>query len=90
MWKTNGKIRTVSCNNINFHKPVLVADVVSYYAKTVEINNSSIKIQVDAEVYRTKTNETINVMDGFFTYVAIDEDGKSREIKETKEIVEIK
>ena len=34
---TNGKIRTVSCDNINFYKPVFVADVVSYYAKTVEI-----------------------------------------------------
>ena len=78
---TNGKIRTVRFNNINFMKPVFVADLVSYYAKTIETNNSSIKIQVDAWVYRTKTNETINVMDGLFTYVAIDEDGKTREIK---------
>ncbi len=78
---TNGKIRTIRCNNINFIKPVFVADLVSFYAKTVEVNNSSIKIQVDAEVYRTKTNKTFNVTDGNFTYVAIDENGRSREIK---------
>jgi len=77
---TKGKITTVNCSNINFYKPVLVADLVSYYAKIIEINKSSIKIKVNTEIYRTTTNKYIDVLDGVFTYVAIDKDGKPREI----------
>jgi acyl-CoA thioesterase YciA len=80
--KTNGIIRTVSCNNINFHKPVLVADVVSCYTEIMEIKNSSIKVKVDMEVYRINTNKMFKALDGYFTYVAVDENGNPRKIKE--------
>ena len=83
---TNGKIRTVSCNNIMFHKSVQVADIISYYTNILRINNSSITIKVDAEVYRMNSNKTFKALDGYFTYVAIDKNNNPRQIiKETSE-----
>ena len=81
---TNGKIRTVNCNNINFIKPVYVADLVNCYTNVLDIYKSSIKIRVDVEIYRSENKTTINAADGIFTYVAVDDNGKPREIKSIK------
>ena len=76
----SGKIRTVRCDNINFIKPVHVADVISYYTETLKIKNSSIKIKVIVEIDRVEINKNFRALDGIFTYVAIDNNGKSRDI----------
>ena len=81
---TNGKIQTVNCNNINFIKPVYVADLVNCYTNIVDIHKSSIKIRVDLEVYRSKNKTTFDAANGIFTYVAVDDDDKTREIENIK------
>lgn len=84
-WDTsNGKIYTASCHDIKFYKPVKVADIIGCYTEILEINNSSIKIKVDTEIYRMTNNTRFKALDGIFTYVAIDDNGKPRNIKETE------
>ncbi len=84
---TNGKICTANCNDIKFHKAVKVADIVSCYTEILEINNSSIKIKVDTEIYRMANNKIFKALEGIFTYVAVNDNGKPRNIKDKSKIL---
>ena len=77
---TKGKITTVNCNNINFYKPIFVADVINCHANIIEKNISSVKIKIETKIERPTTDKIITAVDGIFTYVAIDHNGNPREI----------
>jgi acyl-CoA thioesterase YciA len=71
---------TVAIDAMNFRKPVYVGDVVSVYATLVRIGRTSITVHLEAWVLRRRESQSILVTDGNFTYVAIDDQGKSRAI----------
>src|SRR5213592_915501 len=43
---------TVAMREVIFHKPVFVGDLVSFYAETVKIGNTSITVRVIVEAER--------------------------------------
>ena len=69
-----GRVATVAVNSFQFRQPVLVGDVVSFYAEVVRVGRTSITVNV--EVYaqrRPEREETVKVTEATLTYVAIDQ-----------------
>ena len=64
-------------NEVVFHQPVYVGDIVSFYAKVVKIGTTSItvKVTVTAERWR-EWNNVVKVTEAEVVFVNVDEDGK--------------
>ncbi|ABA06242.1 thioesterase superfamily [Nitrobacter winogradskyi Nb-255] len=74
---------TVAIEAMNFRKPVYVGDLVSVHATLIRVGRTSIAVHLEAWVMRRKEKQFILVTDGKFTYVAIDDNGRPREIPQT-------
>src|SRR5687768_18031248 len=65
---------TVAMKEVIFHQPVFIGDLVSFYAITRKVGNTSITIHVDVEAERFGTPGVIvKVTEAEITFVAIDE-----------------
>lgn len=83
--RASGRVATVAIDTLVFHKPVFVGDEVSCYAEVIRIGKTSITLHIEVWVRRALQVEILKVTEGTFTYVAVTDDHKSREIsKETK------
>ncbi|HMS26478.1 MAG TPA: acyl-CoA thioesterase [Burkholderiaceae bacterium] len=81
---TQGRMATVAVNEFVFKQPVRVGDILSFYSAVTRIGKTSVtvKVEVFAERY-IKQGHYIKVTEALLTYVAIDEQGKPREIPKT-------
>jgi acyl-CoA thioesterase YciA len=65
---------TVAMREVIFHKPVLVGDLVSFYAETLRIGKTSITVRVIVEAERiSEETERVRVTEAEVVYVAVDE-----------------
>lgn len=66
---------TVAMNEVIFHEPVFIGDLVSFYAETTRVGNTSITIHVDVEAERFgNKGQKVRVTSADVTFVAINED----------------
>jgi acyl-CoA thioesterase YciA len=70
---TKQRFVTVAMKEVEFKAPVLVGEVVSFYANTVRIGRTSVSVHVDVEVDRD--GRCIPVTSADLTYVCVDETG---------------
>jgi len=76
-----GRMATVAVNEFVFKQPVRVGDILSFFSKVVRIGRSSITVKIEVYAERHfKQGEYAKVTEALLTYVAIDEQGRSREI----------
>jgi acyl-CoA thioesterase YciA len=80
--RARGRIVTVAVNAFQFHKPVLVGDLVSFYAAVTRVGRSliTVAVKVYAERMRNGTASCTHVTEATLTYVAIDEHRKPRQV----------
>ena len=65
---------TVAMKEVIFHEPVFIGDLVSFYARTLKVGNTSITIHVDVEAERFGTpGVVVKVTEAEVIFVAIDE-----------------
>jgi acyl-CoA thioesterase YciA len=77
-----GRVATVAVNSFQFYAPVLVGDLVSCYAEVVGIGRTSIAVSLEIFVERAcNPNDLHRVAEARITYVALDANGRSREIR---------
>jgi len=63
---------TVAMNEVIFHEPVFIGDLVSFYASTVKVGNTSITIHVEVEAERFGSKgQVVRVTSADLVYVAI-------------------
>ncbi len=76
-----GRMATVAVNEFIFKQPVRVGDILSFYSHVTRIGRTSITVDVEvfAERFRSQ-GEYVKVTEALVTYVAIDDEGKPREI----------
>lgn len=77
--RAHGRVATISVNSFTFKKPVFVGDLISVYAEIIKTGNTSITVSV--EVYAERkllADETIKVTEAVLTYVATDDQRRSR------------
>lgn len=68
------RVVTVKMTEVVFHQPVLVGDVVSFYANVTRIGNTSITVHVDVEAEHWRTpGKGGKVTEADIVYVNLDE-----------------
>ena len=76
-----GRVATVAVNSFTFEQPVMVGDVVSFYAEVVRVGRTSITVKVEVYAQRRPERElVVKVTEATLTYVAIDRDGRPRPV----------
>jgi len=74
-----GRVATVAVNSFQFKEPVIVGDVVTFFATIVRTGRTS--ITVDVEVYATRNPgelQHVKVTEATLTYVAVGDDRRPR------------
>lgn len=77
--RAHGRVATISVNSFTFKEPVFVGDLLSVYAEIIKTGNTSITVSV--EVYAERqllADETVKVTEAVLTYVATDDQRRSR------------
>jgi acyl-CoA thioesterase YciA len=73
---------TVAMNEVIFHQPVFVGDVISFYTETIKIGKTSIKVRVIVEAERfSNLKVKVRVTEAEVVYVAVDDNHQKTEIK---------
>jgi acyl-CoA thioesterase YciA len=77
---SRGRCATVSVDAMTFLPPVKIGDEVSVYCELLATGRTSMKISVEAWRRARIGAEEYRVTKAVFTFVAIDEEGKSRPV----------
>ena len=73
---TSLKMVTVAMKEVEFHQPVYVGDVVSFYTRLLDMGTTSISVYVEVEARRVKdSREVVKVTEAVVVYVTVDEEG---------------
>ena len=77
--RARGRVATVAVNAFTFKQPVLIGDVVLFYASVVKVGRTSITINVDVYAQRNPAVlETVKITEATLTYVATGDDRRPR------------
>ena len=71
---------TVAVSNMVFMQPVKVGDTVCFYTDVKRVGRTSITLDVEVWVLRRGCGQRIKVTQAEFTFVAVGEDGRPRQI----------
>jgi len=76
-----GRVATVAVNSFTFKQPVLVGDVVSFFAEVARLGKTSVAIDVEVYAQRNPVDlVTVRVTEASLTYVAVDAAGRPRPV----------
>ena len=75
-----GRVATVAITAMTFVQPIKVGDLVSIYGEVSKVGRTSVTIALETIVQRRLDPTPIQVTHGTFVFVAIDEDGKPRQV----------
>jgi acyl-CoA thioesterase YciA len=79
--RARGRVATVAVNSFTFKQPVLVGDLVTFYAEVVRVGRTSVTVDVEVYAQRNPTDVvTVKVTEASLTYVAVGADRKPRPI----------
>ena len=86
--RARGPVATVAIEAMKFLRPIRVGDLVSCYAKIMKIGTTSITVKIDVTAIRASERETqeareVQVTEGFFIFVALDDKGRPRPVPES-------
>ena len=71
---------TVAITAMTFVQPIKVGDMVSIYGEVVKVGRTSITISLETVVHRRHEATDLRVTHGTFVFVAIDDEGKPRQV----------
>jgi acyl-CoA thioesterase YciA len=75
-----GRVATIAVNSFLFKQPVLVGDVVSFYAEVARVGRTSITVNVEVFAERGVAQTVVKVTEATLTYVAVDENRRPRPV----------
>jgi acyl-CoA thioesterase YciA len=77
--RARGRVATVAVNSFVFREPVLIGDVVSFYAQITREGRTSITVAVEVYAQRNPTEVfCVKVTEASLTYVAVAADRRPR------------
>jgi acyl-CoA thioesterase YciA len=76
-----GRVATVAVNSFVFKQPVMIGDLVSFYAKVVKTGRTSITVDVEVYARRRTMHEVVKVTEATLTYVAVDDERRPRPLE---------
>ncbi len=75
-----GRVATIAVNSFVFKQPVMIGDVVSFYARVVRVGRTSITVDVEVYARRRESHEQVKVTEATLTYVAVDDQRRPRPV----------
>lgn len=75
-----GKLVTVAMREVEFHAPVFVGDLVSFFTEIETIGTTSVTVQVLVEAARRQPRERVRVTEAEVVYVHVDDRGRPQPI----------
>ena len=81
--RARGRVTTVAVNSFLFKQPVLIGDLVSFYAEITHVGRTS--VTVDVQVYAERNPGKmvcVKVTEASLTYVAVGPDRRPRPLPE--------
>jgi len=79
--RARGRVATVAVNSFVFREPVLIGDLVSFYADITREGRTSITVAVEVYAQRNPTDVIcVKVTEASLTYVAVGTDRRPREL----------
>ncbi|MEM9145290.1 MAG: acyl-CoA thioester hydrolase YciA [Pseudomonadota bacterium] len=76
--RSRGRVATVAVEGMTFLKPVFVGDLVSVHATMLREGRSSMRIGIEVWITRQPSGDHLKVTEATFTFVAINDSGRSR------------
>ncbi|PIV80540.1 acyl-CoA thioesterase [bacterium CG17_big_fil_post_rev_8_21_14_2_50_64_8] len=70
------RLVTVAMDQVVFHEPVQVGDLVSFFAEVTRTGRTSIEVRVTVEALRRDGSGTVGVTEAEVTYVNVDDSGR--------------
>jgi acyl-CoA thioesterase YciA len=71
------RVVTVAMDKVEFHEPVRVGEVVSFYAEVIKVGRTSLTVKVDVCSRRRDSGQDVAVTTAQLTYVNMDEKGQA-------------
>lgn len=78
--RARGRVVTASIEAMRFLRPIEVGDEVSCYCSLEHVGGTSLAVRIETWARGRDGSEAEKVTEGVFTYVALDGDGKPREL----------
>jgi acyl-CoA thioesterase YciA len=79
--RARGRVATVAVNSFTFKQPVLVGDLVTFYAEIARIGRTSVTVAVEVYAQRNPGDlVTVRVTEASLTYVAVGPDRRPRAV----------
>jgi len=79
--EADGAVATVAIEAMEFLAPILLRDLISVYAKVERIGRTSIAIRIEVIASRNRGTTEVQVTEGLFTFVALDDNHQPRPVK---------
>ena len=72
--RVRGQLVTVAIHEVDFHEPVFVGDLVSFYTRILKVGRTSVTVGVLVEAERrTKGGGTVKVTEAKLVFVHVDD-----------------
>ncbi len=79
--RARGRVATVAVNSFTFKQPVLVGDLVTFFADITKVGRTSVSVSVEVFAQRNPGDlVTVKVTEASLTYVAVGADRRPREV----------
>lgn len=78
--RARGRVVTVAIDAMKFIRPVRVGDILCIYGNVARVGTTSVSVSLEAWALRHGTGERRKVTEGLFVYVALDGEGKKRNV----------
>ena len=81
--RARGRVTTVAVNSFLFKQPVLIGDLVSFYAEITHVGRTSVTVDVQVYAQRNPGEMVcVKVTEASLTYVAVGPDRRPRPLPE--------
>ena len=78
----NKIVVTASVDNVSFHHPIKLGDVITIHAKVSRAFHTSVEVRLDVWAENIPSGARVKSNDAYYTFVALDENGKTIPVPE--------
>jgi acyl-CoA thioesterase YciA len=78
--RANGPVATVAIEAMKFIAPIHLRDIISVYAHVERVGRTSMGVRIEVIATRDRGKSDIQVTEGLFTFVALDEQNRPRPV----------
>ena len=81
--RSQGPVATVAIERMEFIAPIHLRDVISVYAEVERVGRTSMSVRIEVVASRDRGATQVQVTEGLFTFVALDENNRPRPVEAT-------